>query len=51
MVSLGKYQKSPYLRDVGQQDFYVSNVICRNDQCKSEGRPRLNDLALLRLRR
>ncbi|XP_076820242.1 uncharacterized protein LOC143465698 [Clavelina lepadiformis] len=51
LVSLGKYHKSPFYRDRGQQDIGVSDVTCHQNHCKSSGQPRLNDVALLRLSR
>ncbi|XP_078483083.1 uncharacterized protein LOC101242330 isoform X2 [Ciona intestinalis] len=51
MVSLGKYRKLSFQRDVGQLDLRVIDVICHPTNCKTAGQPRLNDLALLRLER
>jgi len=50
-VSLGKYRKSVFPPEFGQQDFDVIQVVCHPEQCKPEGKPRSSDVALLRLAR
>ena len=50
VVKLGKTKKINWVIEDGEQDAYVKSVHCHSRNCKAPGNPRLNDIALIRLK-
>ena len=50
MVKVGKTTKDNFQYDAEERTYYAESIHCHNDNCKASNSPRVNDVALIKLR-
>ena len=48
---VGKTTKDNFQYDAFEETYYAKSVHCHNQNCKADGSPRVNDIALVRVER
>lgn len=49
VVKVGKTTKDNFQYDFDEESYYASDIVCHSQNCKADGSPRVNDIALVRL--
>jgi len=49
LIKVGKTTKDNFQYDFDEESFYASDIRCHSQNCKADGSPRVNDVALVRL--
>lgn len=51
VVKVGKTTKDNFQYDAFEETYYAKSVHCHSQNCKADGSPRVNDIALVRVER
>ena len=49
VVKVGKTTKDNFQYDLDEEQYFASSIHCHSSNCKADGAPRVNDIALVRL--
>ena len=50
VVKVGKTTKDNFQYDAEERTYYADSIHCHNQNCKAQNSPRVNDVALIKLR-